>query len=128
LAGQGGSNGGKLDAPSFQALATAAGGVDEVARYCQGGVTSPGIGEATDPPGGGPAHSNAHSQRGVNQSGGPPARKGPPPAALRGLCHAYLAGKGGGKDGKLDATAFQTLTAAAGGADRVSTYCAALLR
>jgi hypothetical protein len=34
LAGQGGEQGGKLDATAFQALARAAGGEDEVAGYC----------------------------------------------------------------------------------------------
>jgi hypothetical protein len=117
LAGQGSSSGGKLDAPSFQALATAAGGADKVAAYCQGGVASPGTQSAGQPQHGGNGHAGHHRHD-------PGSSQGPSPEALRGLCHAYLTGKGG----KLDATAMQTLVTAAGGADRVEAYCQAILR
>jgi hypothetical protein len=42
---------------------------------------------------------------------------------LKGLCRAYLAGKGGEQGKKLDAAAFQALAAAAGGADRIDAWC-----
>jgi hypothetical protein len=43
-------------------------------------------------------------------------------AAVDGLCRAYLAG---GRDAKSDAAAFRALAAAAGGTDRIATYCQA---
>ena len=116
LAGQGASTGGKLDAPSFQALATAAGGAGEVAGYCARIESSPGTQSAGQPQHGGNGHAGHHRHDPGNS-------QGPSPEALRGLCHAYLTGKGG----KLDATAMQTLVTAAGGADRVGTYCQAVL-
>jgi hypothetical protein len=53
------------------------------------------------------------------------ASAGPGPAnaeqaAVDGLCRAYVAG---GQDAKTDAAAFQALAAAAGGTDRIATYC-----
>jgi hypothetical protein len=42
---------------------------------------------------------------------------------LKGLCRAYLHGKGAENGKKLDATAFQALARAAGGEDRVQAYC-----
>ncbi len=42
-----------------------------------------------------------------------------------GLCHAWAAGQGGEHGKKLDATAFQRLATAAGGADKVAGWCAA---
>jgi hypothetical protein len=42
---------------------------------------------------------------------------------LKGLCRAYLAGKGAESGKRLDATAFQALARAAGGEDRVQAYC-----
>jgi len=42
---------------------------------------------------------------------------------LKGLCHAYLAGKGAEKGKKLDATAFQVLARAAAGEDKIQAYC-----
>lgn len=42
---------------------------------------------------------------------------------LKGLCRAYLHGKGAETGKKLDATAFQALARAAGGEDGVQAYC-----
>ena len=44
--------------------------------------------------------------------------------ATQGLCRAWQAGKGADNGGRTDSVAFQALTAAAGGADRVAGYCA----
>jgi hypothetical protein len=53
---------------------------------------------------------------------------GPAPvAALKGLCNAYAAGNGAAQGGKLDATAFKALATAAGGEDKVATFCEDLL-
>jgi hypothetical protein len=41
----------------------------------------------------------------------------------KGLCTAYMAGKGGTNGGKYDAAAFEALEKAAGGADKVADYC-----
>jgi hypothetical protein len=44
-------------------------------------------------------------------------------ANLEGLCQAYLSGNGGEQGGKLDATAFQVLSRAAGGTDKTLAFC-----
>jgi hypothetical protein len=44
--------------------------------------------------------------------------------AKAGLCRAWAAGQGGENGKKLDATAFQALAEAAGGADGIAEYCA----
>jgi hypothetical protein len=41
----------------------------------------------------------------------------------KGLCTAYMAGKGAENGGKYDAAAFEALEKAAGGADKVADYC-----
>jgi len=46
-------------------------------------------------------------------------------AARHGLCQAWLAGQGDEHGKREDSTALQALAAAAGGADRVPTYCQA---
>jgi hypothetical protein len=45
-------------------------------------------------------------------------------ATAVGLCRAYASGRGGEMGGKLDAAAFEQLSAAAGSADGVEAYCA----
>ncbi|HEX8858408.1 MAG TPA: hypothetical protein VGC06_04810 [Actinomycetes bacterium] len=45
-------------------------------------------------------------------------------AAKAGLCRAWAAGQGGENGKKFDATAFQALAEAAGGAGRIAEYCA----
>jgi hypothetical protein len=53
---------------------------------------------------------------------------GPAPGpALEGLCNAYAVGNGAAQGGKLDATAFKALATAAGGEDKVATFCEDLL-
>jgi len=47
--------------------------------------------------------------------------------ALDGLCKAFQEGNGVDQGGKLDATAFEALVAAAGGADEVAAFCEDLL-
>jgi hypothetical protein len=42
---------------------------------------------------------------------------------LKGLCRAYVAGKGDEQGKKLDAAAFEALAGAAGGADRIAAWC-----
>jgi hypothetical protein len=44
-------------------------------------------------------------------------------AARDGLCRAFTAGEGSEKGKRLDAVAFQALADAAGGADKIPTYC-----
>lgn len=55
-----------------------------------------------------------------------PRSTGSGPAAsskVKGLCRAYVAGKGDEQGKKLDAAAFEALARAAGGADRIPAYC-----
>jgi hypothetical protein len=65
----------------------------------------------------------------VSTGPGPGAAGAGPAAApnLEGLCQAFTAGNGGLQGAKLDATAFEVLTRAAGGEDRVTAYCEDLL-
>ena len=65
----------------------------------------------------------------VSTGPGPGAAGAGPAAApnLEGLCQAFTAGNGGQQGAKLDATAFEVLTRAAGGEDRVTAYCEDLL-
>ena len=57
-----------------------------------------------------------------------PAVAGPAAGpALHGLCNAFQDGRGGDQGGKLDATAFEELVKAAGGAGRVPAFCEELL-
>jgi hypothetical protein len=44
-------------------------------------------------------------------------------SAKDGLCRAWQAGQGDQRGGKMDATAFQALAAAAGGAEKIPAYC-----
>ena len=103
LAGQGGSNGKREDSPAFRALAAAAGGADKIATYCQSIALA-----STDAGGQGRAGAT-----GPDASG----------AAKDGLCRAYLAGQGGSNGKREDSPAFRALAAAAGGADKIATYC-----
>lgn len=50
-----------------------------------------------------------------------------PSPTVRGLCHAYTAGAGSNPGKALDNPAFGALISAAGGKDKVSSYCAAAL-
>jgi hypothetical protein len=80
----------------------------------------PGPATVAGPGGAGPAGSPSTAAAGhaVGAGAGSAAD-----ANLQGLCQAYLSGKGGEQGGKLDATAFQTLARAAGGADRTRGFC-----
>ena len=59
-------------------------------------------------------------------SGGHPSAA--PSPALQGLCHAYAAGAGSNSGKALDNPAFAALITAAGGKDKVSSYCTTLLK
>jgi hypothetical protein len=99
--GQGGTNGKREDSTAFQALAAAAGGADKVDAYCQTATTTAGKGHAGN---------------------GPDATS----AAKDGLCKAWEAaqsGQGAASGKRMDATAFQALAKAAGGADKIAAYC-----
>jgi hypothetical protein len=61
------------------------------------------------------------SGRPADHAGGPDA-SGP---ARHGLCQAWLAGQGDVQGRRADASAFQALAAAAGGANQVAAYCEA---
>jgi hypothetical protein len=50
-----------------------------------------------------------------------------PSPALRGLCHAYNAGAGSNSGKALDNPAFSALISAAGGKDKVPSYCTTVL-
>jgi hypothetical protein len=64
--------------------------------------------------------------QGPQSTGHDPGTLGSGPAAsskVKGLCRAYVAGKGDEQGKKLDAAAFEALARAAGGADRIPAYC-----
>jgi len=67
---------------------------------------------------------------GVSTGPGPGAAGAGPAAApnLEGLCQAVMSGNGAEQGGKLDATAFEVLTRAAGGKDKIDAYCQALVQ
>jgi hypothetical protein len=50
-----------------------------------------------------------------------------PSPAVRGLCHAYTAGAGSNPGKALDNPAFDALISAAGGKEKVTSYCASVL-
>jgi hypothetical protein len=84
VASEGDERGKKLDAAAFEALASAAGGADRVAAWCQeanaGGPASPGDGQQTQPeekPKGAPPTSNGQVNPGEN--GSPPSSSGANP-------------------------------------------------
>jgi hypothetical protein len=101
--GQGSTNGKRMDSTAFQALATAAGGADKVAAYCQTSTTA--------------SHGNA--------ANGPDATG----AAKDGMCRAWQAaqaaqsGEGATNGKRMDTAAFQALAKAAGGAGNIAAYC-----
>jgi len=69
-----------------------------------------------------PAAPSADQAEGAGDAGSA-AKAGGPAADAVGLCRAYAAGRGGEQGGKLDATAFEQLTEAAGSVD-IDAYCA----
>jgi hypothetical protein len=99
---KGADHGSRTDTPAFQALAAAAGGVDNVTSYCEG-ITAG-------------ASADGH---GRGSAVGPDATG----AARAGLCRAWQAGQGTDHGRRTDSVAFQALAAAAGGADKVAAYC-----
>jgi len=103
-AGKGSDNGSRADASAFQALTAAAGGPEKVAGYCAD-VTAGSVGD--------------HGQ-GQASAVGPDATA----AARAGLCRAWQAGGGTDNGSQADASAFQALATAAGGADNIAGYCA----
>jgi hypothetical protein len=105
-AGQGADHGARADAPAFQALAAAAGGPGNVAGYCAD-VTAGKSGE---------------NGQGRASAVGPDATA----AARAGLCRAWQAGQGADHGSRSDSVAFQALAAAAGGANNIAGYCAAV--
>jgi hypothetical protein len=81
-AGQGDDHGKRADAPAFQALATAAGGADQIAAYCEAELGAAGT----------------HGRRPATPPGGPPVRTSPttgPPEDP---------GRGNGQDGRPTST------------------------
>jgi hypothetical protein len=97
--GSGGDNGKRLDSTALARLADAAGGADKVSAYCKT-VT-------------------AAASRASEAAAGADSR------ALAGACHGWLAA---GAAGRTPArTVVDRLTAAAGGADAIASYCEALV-
>ena len=96
--GSGAENGGRLDSTAFGRLADAAGGADKIAAYCRT-VT-------------------AAATRAAGSAAGDRA-------SLAGACRAWLAADRAGR--APAATVLDRLTTAAGGADAIAPYCAALV-
>jgi hypothetical protein len=96
--GQGSTNGSRMEATAFEALAKAAGGADKVAAYCQAALAAKGAGHA---------------------GAGPDAGA----ATKDGLCKAWRARQAAGHGGSEQSPAFDALVKAAGGADNVAAYC-----
>jgi hypothetical protein len=96
--GEGGQNGNRLDSTAFGRLADAAGGADKVAAYCRT-VTAA-------------ATRAAASAAGDRE-------------ALAGACRSWQAADQDGRDPA--AAVLDRLTTAAGGADAIGPYCAALV-
>jgi hypothetical protein len=91
-----------------------------------GGAASPSPG----PPAAGTVPAGAGGSASTAGSGPRPGPAAAGPAAgpaLDGLCRAFQAGNGGEQGGRLDATAFQELAAAAGGPGQVAAFCEDLL-
>jgi hypothetical protein len=86
-----------------------------VAHRVLGGAGVPGPDDhAGRAPGGDSATTSGHHPTGPDATG----------AAKAGLCRAWASGQGGEHGNKDDATAFQALAEAAGGAGRIAEYCA----
>lgn len=102
--------------------------VAAVALSGGGGVALATTGHLTALSSGHPAPS-ASSSAGTNASapkGGSHSSATPSPS-LQGLCHAYSAGVGSNPGKALENPAFTALITAAGGKDKVSSYCTTLL-
>ena len=83
----------------------------------------------TRPTGSGGADPGGQASSTTGATGRGPVATGSGSAAapdLEGLCRAFLAGNGAEQGKKLDATAFEALARAAGGQDKVPTYCQSL--
>jgi hypothetical protein len=79
------------------------------------------------PPGSGTGPGGSASTAGSGPRLGPAAAGPAAGPALHGLCQAFQAGNGGEQGGRLDATAFEELVRAAGGAVKVPAFCEELL-
>jgi hypothetical protein len=102
--GQGGDHGKKLDATAFGRLADAAGGAGKVAAYCAALDKSSAKADASGKP------SSSHA----------PAK----PDAIAGACHAWLAAE---SHGQVDKALRDRLATAAGGVQKITTYCTTLV-
>ena len=107
-AGQGGEHGKKLDATAFDRLATAAGGAAKVSAYCATLTGATARSQAAHPNAARPSHQPAN-------------------AALVGLCRGWLAADEHGQTERLGKAVRDRLSTAAGGADKVTAYCGALV-
>jgi hypothetical protein len=90
-----------------------------------GGATPPGPATSGGPAAAGTTSGPQGPRPGTSAAG--PAATAPGLEDNKGLCQAYLAGKGAEQGRKLEATAFQALATAAGGEDKIAGYCAELL-
>jgi hypothetical protein len=108
--------------PAHHALPASA----SVAAPSHDGTPTPRATRAAVPPPPPPSHAAAASAAPTAPGAGSHPSASPSPS-LRGLCIAYLANEiTGGK--RMDNPAFGALVAAAGGKDKVTTYCLTLLR
>jgi hypothetical protein len=96
--------------------------VDRVVDGQASGAQGQGVGNAansTEATSHGKEQASGAAGQAGSQSAGPDLSK----IDKKGLCTAYMAGKGGENGGKYDAAAFEALEKAAGGADKVADYC-----
>jgi hypothetical protein len=93
-----------------------------VAPAPAGGAHGQEIGDATRKDAGSQGQGNSS---GGGQAGSHDSTTGPDLTKVdkKGLCNAYMAGKGGVNGGKYDSAAFDALERAAGGADKVADFC-----
>lgn len=79
--------------------------------------------------GGHPAAASSASSPASASTGARDGHRRPaaPSPAVRGLCHAYTAGAGSNPGKALDNLAFGSLISAAGGKEKVTSYCASVL-
>ncbi len=111
---------GKLLAIKVAVAAVALGGGGGVAFATTGHLTARSPGHPA-PSASSPASTNASAAKGGSHSSATPS------PSLHGLCHAYAAGAGSNPGKALENPAFTALITAAGGKDKVSSYCTTLL-
>ena len=124
-----------LPALPGQAADRASESVADAPRGAAGSPTSSGGGSAEESPSGsatdtgpsGPSGSTTPSGTPSDTPSGTPDRTQTPSPSLEGLCRAFQATDRSDAGGSLDSAALLALATAAGGADRIATYCVDLV-